>query len=161
MEWEKLFYLPEWDEKKMMQFVEEGDEWKNKASREAARVLYEQWKEVFYMATAVAKTLVAEVPHYADTTQKLMHENLMMVAPKLLSVANSTMYVLKMENAAIIRTNCREFMDQLKWALLTSMADKEHIEMLTTSMEVFKHRFKEWVATFEKDEIIDDWGLFI
>ncbi len=113
------------------------------------------------MAVAIAETLVAELPSYADMTQKFMYENLMIVAPKLLAAAGIRAYVPQMENAAIIRQNCKEFMDQLQFTWLTAMADKEHIETMRESMATFKERFKEWVATFEKDDYMDEWGLFV
>ncbi|RZK29011.1 MAG: hypothetical protein EOO61_21275 [Hymenobacter sp.] len=66
-----------------------------------------------------------------------------------------------MENAALIRYNCKEFLYQLHFTWLTAMADKQHIITLRESMEAFKERFKEWVATFEKDENADEWALFV
>jgi hypothetical protein len=161
MDWKKLFYLPKWDDEKMSQYDDEGDEWKNGPIREVTKAMYLQWEEFFYMAVAVAETLSADERFDPETTQKMMYENLMIVAPKIMGAASTSLYVLKMENAAIIRQNCKEFMDQLKWTWLTALADKEHIETLEASMQLFKERFIEWVATFEKDEFQDEWGLFV
>ena len=39
--------------------------------------------------------------------------------------------------------------------------DKEYGKVIRNDIEVFKGLFKKWVHTFEKDEFIDDRGLFV
>jgi len=41
------------------------------------------------------------------------------------------------------------------------VADKAHKEVIEESIKEFQQLFKEWVATFQKDEYEDEWGLFI
>jgi hypothetical protein len=65
-----------------------------------------------------------------------------------------------MENAAIIRTNCRQMMEQVGFAVLMGWAEKEHKTVINQTLDNFKLTFKTWVATFEKDEFEDEWGLF-
>lgn len=51
-------------------------------------------------------------------------------------------------------------MDQVKFAAIAGHADEEHAEIISDTMDEFKVLFKEWVATFYRDEIEDEWGLF-
>ncbi len=85
----------------------------------------------------------------------------MIVAPKIMVAVGCGLYVLQMENAAIIRTNCRQMMEQVGFAVLMDVADKAHKEVIEESIKEFQQLFKEWVATFQKDEYEDEWGLFI
>ena len=39
--------------------------------------------------------------------------------------------------------------------------DKKYGEIIRNEIEIFKSLFKKWVNTFEKDEFIDEWGLFV
>ena len=92
-------------------------------------------------------------------TRRLIFENLMIVAPKILSAVD-TLYVIQMENAAIIRTNCRQLMEQVSFAALSGIADEEHHQVIEEAMNEFRVLFRQWVATFQPDEFEDEWGLF-
>ena len=49
--------------------------------------------------------------------------------------------------------------------MLTLMAEEvieeAHGQVIRDEIDKFKDLFKIWVATFEKDEYEDEWGLFI
>jgi hypothetical protein len=164
MDLDKLNFLPEWEDDKYS-FDDEGEEWKTAAARTAAKELYLQWREVFGLVIAFAENLCEDSEEtddetYGDVTKKLIYENAMIVAPKILSVAGCGMYVLQMENAAIIRTNCRQLMEQVGFAVLMGIADAEHKKVIEEAMHDFRELFKNWVATFQEDEYVDEWGLF-
>ncbi|HYH14181.1 MAG TPA: hypothetical protein VD794_03110, partial [Flavisolibacter sp.] len=74
--------------------------------------------------------------------------------------AVDTLYMLQMENAAIIRTNCRQLMEQVSFAAMSGIADEAHRDVIEEAMDEFRTLFKQWVATFEPDEFKDEWGLF-
>jgi len=84
----------------------------------------------------------------------------MIVAPKIMGAVGCDLYILKMENATIIRTNCRQMMEQVGFAVLMDMADETHKKVIEESLNEFQNFFREWVATFKKDEYEDEWGLF-
>ena len=152
-----LFTLPEWKENYFPE-SEEGENWKYAADKSAAKSLYNKWREVFQLVMAFTDTLVEE--DSPPTTRDLIYENAMLVAPKIISAAGDTLYIIKMENASIIRTNCRQLMDQVIFAGLTDMAEKYHENIIRQAMDEFRVLFKEWAAMFEKDEFEDEWGLY-
>jgi hypothetical protein len=98
---------------------------------------------------------------YTDDTKKLIYQNIFIVAPKLMGAASVDSYVLKMENASIIRTNCREMMEQIRFAAMVGTADEKYVDAIEDEMDDFKELFREWVSTFRKDEFEDEWGLYI
>ena len=40
-------------------------------------------------------------------------------------------------------------------------ADESYKKVIEQGMNEFRLLFKDWVATFQKDEFEDEWGLFI
>ena len=165
MDLDKLNFLPEWEGDNLNR-GEEGDEWKTPETRAAAKALYVKWREVFGLVLAFAENLcedAAENEHetHEQITKRFIYENAMIVAPKIMGAAGCDLYVLEMENAAIIRTNCRQMMEQIGFAVLMGNADPMHKQVIEESMNEFRGLFKNWVAGFKKDEYEDEWGLFI
>lgn len=66
-------------------------------------------------------------------------------------------YVLKMENAANIRTNAKQMMQQIGFAVLMGWADELHRQEIENALHQFKQLFKQWVTTFQKDHYEDEW----
>jgi hypothetical protein len=161
---DNLNFLPEWEDDKFS-FDDEGEEWKTASSRSASKALYLKWREVFGLVIALAENLVDEPEErgkdtHEEMTQKLIYENAMIVAPKIMSASGCGLYILQMENAAIVRTNCRQLMEQVGFAVMMGFADADHKKVIEEAMAEFRELFKNWVATFQKDEFIDEWGLF-
>ena len=65
-----------------------------------------------------------------------------------------------MENAALIRFNCRQMWEQISFAVLIGTADAAHQKVIEEPLAKFKELFRQWVATFKPDDCEDDWGLF-
>jgi len=165
MDLDKLNFLPEWDDGRF-NFDDDGEEWKTAPSRAAAKAMYLKWREVFGLVIAFAENLSEEPDEdghesRSQTTSRFIYENAVIVAPKIVGAAGCDLYILKMEDAAIIRTNCRQMMEQVGVAVLMGMADETHKNVIEKSMIEFRKLFCEWVATFQKDEFEDEWGLFI
>jgi hypothetical protein len=159
----KLNLLPEWNDEKMNRFkTEEGDEWKTKPAMEIGKALYNQWREIFGLVYAFTDSLIEEESEksHPASTKNLIFQNLMIVAPKLLSAIRVNDYVLKMENAAIIRHNCKEMMVQISFSAMMGNADEQYKEVIESAMDNFRELFKQWIMTFEKDDFNDEWGLF-
>ena len=164
MDLDKLNFLPEWEDDNLN--LDEGDEWKTKEKRNAAKALYLKWREVFGLVLAFTENLcedaaVNESETHEQLTKRFIYENAMIVAPKIMGAAGCDLYVLEMENAAIIRTNCRQMMEQIGFAVLMGNADAAHKQVIEDAMNEFRELFKNWVASFRKDEYEDEWGLFI
>lgn len=153
--------LPEWDDEKMISRLQKGDEWKILPQLEKAKALYNKWREIFQLVESFCETLQdSEEFSHIDDTRKLIHQNIFIVAPKLIGAAGVDSYVLKMENASIIRTNCREMMEQIRFAAMVGTADENYVDAIEDEMDYFKELFREWVSTFRKDEYEDEWGLY-
>lgn len=158
---DKQYILPEWKER-----YNDAAEADNAPSRAAGKPLYEQWREVYHLVMTFAAVL-AEDPESdmpaseAQWTKRLIHENAMIVAPKIISASHTSLYVLQMENAALIRFNCRQLMEQVSYAALTGQADAAYVDVIEEAMEQFRLLFRDWIATFRRDEYEDEWGLFL
>jgi hypothetical protein len=90
----------------------------------------------------------------------MIYQNAYIVAPKILSASGDTLYQIKMENAALIRFNCKQLWDQIAFATLSGDADIAYKIPIEESLDKFKKLFRSWVATFRRDDYEDEWGLF-
>lgn len=154
----RLNPMPPWEEM-FRGNTEQGEAWKFRETIAAAERLYNQWREIFGLAYAYAHNLPEEEGMPQDIRQNML-ENAYIVAPKIMSAAGDTLYQIKMENAALIRFNCRQMMEQIGFAAFTDIGDMDHYEVIQDAMDQFKLLFSEWVATFKPDDFPDEWGLF-
>jgi hypothetical protein len=166
MDLNKLNPLPEWDDERINKpKQDEGDEWKHKEYHQATKALYINWRELFQMIHAFADNLTDNEEDSEDSfeysNKSLIYENIMKIGPKIMGVVNIDSYVIRMEMAAFIRYNCIEMMEQVGYAVMLGYADASHEEVIKEGLETFQQLFKQWVATFEKDDYEDEWGLFV
>jgi hypothetical protein len=164
MDLDDLNFLPPWRDDDFDD-DDDGEEWKRKEAREASKALYLKWRELFALIFAFSENLAGEPEEgkpesHAQSTQQLIYENAMIIAPKIMGASGVDLYILQMENAAIIRTNARQLMEQVGFAVLMGFADESYKKVIEEGMNEFRLLFKKWVATFQKDDIEDDWGLF-
>lgn len=165
MDLDKLNFLPEWNDDNFDDEDEEGEGWKKKEERQAAKALYLKWRDTFGLIYAFADNLAPDPEEgspdtHEQFTKSLIFENALIIGPKLIGAMAVDLYILKMENAAIIRTNSRQLMEQVSFAVLSEFAEEDYKNVIEDSMDEFRVLFKEWVTTFKKDDIEDDWGLF-
>ena len=149
--------LPKWENRS--QNIDKNESWKWSEELRIAEALYNQWREVFGLVMAFVETLPEEEDETLST-KNMIYQNAYIVAPKIMSACGDTLYQIKMENAAIIRFNCRQLWEQIAFAALTGAADKEYKNLIEEALNQFKEWFSQWVATFKKDEYEDEWGLF-
>jgi hypothetical protein len=162
--------LPDWDDKRPSRFPddEEGDEWKSKETTEACKAMYAQWQQVVYLLNGV-------LPQDEDEQQSDEAGYRAMVAVQIwgdIHLAAVTMlssevvhYVGKMEHAAIIR-KCAKDVALALWSLKNydkaeAGLDEGHRKVICAEIDKFRALYKEWIATFRKDEYEDEWGLFV
>ena len=158
-----LNFLPEWDESRYKVGPDDAaEEWRRGPARAIAKAMYNQWREVFGLVVAFAENLAddGEETHPAST-KALIYENVMIVAPKIIGAISMDLYVLKMENASVIRTNAKQMMEQIGFAVLMGWADEAHKQVIEDALYKFRELYKQWVSTFQKDNFEDEWGLFI
>ena len=149
--------LPEWKDRLTKEG--EGEAWKWREELEAAEAAYNKWREVFGLVMAYADTLPEEEEE-SPGTKSMIYQNAYIVAPKILSACGDTLYQIQMENAALVRFNCRQLWDQIAFATFSGEADVAYKKPIEESLDNFKKLFRSWVATFRRDDYEDEWGLF-
>lgn len=178
---DQLSYIPEWgDHRRHYNEVEDGDEWKHKQKNERAEKLYNKWKEIDYLIEAIwdkwdlsAPEPPKEEPNEEEKDEdefslpkemiewhrQEMGRNSAIIPAKISGAEAGDLYVLRMENAAIIRKAAMDvYLDC--HMLEEGVADEQDVELLRNEIDQFRQYFIEWVNGFEKDEYEDDWGLF-
>ena len=166
MNLDDLNFLPEWNDENYDDEDEEGEGWKNREGRGAAKALYLKWPDTFGLIYAFSDDLATDSEDGSSGTHEqvvksLIIENSLIIGAKLRGAMAVDLYILKMENAAIIRTNALQLMEQVRFAVLSNFAEEDYNNVIQDSMDEFRMLFKDWVATFRKDDIEDDWGLFL
>lgn len=157
--------LPEWDDLK--NYEDEGEEWKPNPTKELCIALYNKWREIVFMLNGIIKPVMeayerngADERAIVTSTAAQIFADAHLVSVKIRSSEAAGMYIARMENASIIRTNAQSIASSLL-LLIEEEADEAHINTLREEINSFRALFKQWVASFEKDEFTDDWGLFI
>ncbi len=162
MDFSDMHSLPEWDEHRLLSRCYEGEDWKVKAQLNAARNLYNKWREIFVLVESYCETLQDSGEYdQAQKNKELIWQNLFIVAPKIIGAAGTDCYVLKMENASIVRNNCREMLDQIHFTAMVGASQQNYAEAIEQEMTIFRELFKQWVATFQRGDDEDEWGLFV
>ena len=169
MNFENLNDLPEWDDEymKSLNGEEEGDEWKPTPTLDACKAMYLKWNEIITMLKGALGDAEEEEDEpgqhsagFIRHTKYMLLGDAYEVAAKIRSSEAGRLYILRMENAAIIRKNAQ----YIKTAMLgmdTEMGiDADHCDVIRDEIDNFRVLYKAWVATFEKDEFEDEWGLF-
>jgi hypothetical protein len=163
---ENLSGIPDWDEERFRtQEAELGAEWKKGHKHQKAAQLYNQWKSVLLLLLGLYDSLKdSEESFDKDFFEKekaMMLEDAYLVGAKIRGAEGGDLYVLRMENASMIRKAAQAVYIHVSSLSMLGLADDSYIEAVRNEIEKFRRYFKEWVASFEKDEFEDEWGLFI
>lgn len=148
----------------------EGEEWKPRPSLEASKSLYEQWRQIYSLIQAALP--IEEIPNEADGgrsdeeafmqhSMAMIWEDVHVVAVKIQSAEVMDMYVLRVENAAIIHKASQSVASALRSFPIREGGDEAHIRLVRKEIDVFRELFKSWLATFARDEYEDEWGVFL
>jgi len=161
--------LPDWDDDyiKGLSDDEEGDEWKPNPTRDACKAMYVKWNEIIIMLNGAIGDIEDEdepgqhEASFIRDRKGMILGDAFEVGAKIRSSEAGSLYVLRMENAAIIRKNAQ----YIKSAMLSFNMEEEiedsYCEAIRNEIDNFKELFKVWIGTFKKDEYEDEWGLFV
>ena len=159
-----LSNIPDWDDDKFKTSEESGESWKTQPLKDASRALYEQWQQVM----VGINSLFASVDVEDEASKEFWEDQKMMlladayqIAVKIQSTASAEMYVLQMENAAIIRKNAIFISGQLLSFAYQELVEIAHAEAVRADVQQFRLLFRQWISFFKKDEFEDDWGIFV
>jgi hypothetical protein len=162
---DNLSSLPEWDDERLNRLGDqEGEEWKPNPTREACKALYQQWQQVMTVLNGLLESVKAgehSLPQeMLDDHKQMILGDAYEVAAKIRSSEAGSLYILRMENAAIIRKNAQFIKTSIAGLMMEEAIDEKHGEIVREEIDTFRLLFKQWVNTFQKDEFEDEWGLF-
>ncbi len=162
MNLDDLNELPEWKKDD----DEDGEEWKPNHTRELCKAMYKQWNTVLFVLKAALDSMKEPT---ADSlfTQEYVDEHKAMVLGDAYEVGAKIrssevgLYIIRMENAAIIRKNAQFIKISSNNFIAEELISEEYNKVVRNEIDKFRELFKQWVASFEKDEYEDEWGLFV
>ncbi len=160
--------FPEWDNERYRN--DDGDEWKTGLKNERAKKLYNQWQQVFLLVEALCDGLktvsddesdpFAIDEEYLQHLKEMMLGDAMIIPAKIVGAEGGDMYVLRMENAAIIRKAADDTYKQCSSFRMMGISTDAELDAVRAEIDIFRQYFKEWVAGFVRDDWEDEWGLF-
>ena len=166
MDFDHLSDLPEWDDDEFKDEDDEGEGWKPNPTKDTCKKLYQQWQQVMIVLKGAFDAMNIEEKEggfpadYWEDHKGMLLGDAYQVAVKIKS-SEAGLYTIRMENASIIRKNAQF----IKSAMLTMMSEgvieEEYGKIIRNEIDKFRELFKAWVATFQKDEYEDEWGLFV
>lgn len=163
--------LPEWDDDRMRSLSdddeEDGDEWKPTPTYDACKAMYVKWNEIITMLNGALGDMEDEdEPGQHDASFIRDRKGMILgdafeVGAKIRSSEIGRMYILRMENAAIIRKNAQSIKSAMLSFNMEDELEDSYCEAIRDEIDNFRELFKTWISTFEKDEFEDEWGLFV
>ena len=169
MDFENLSDLPEWDDEEFDRLDEstKGESWKPDFTRSASKALYQQWQQVMIVLQGVLETMNTEQrpdgfpSGYWEDHKAMLLGDAYQVGVKIKSAEAGDLYMIRMENATIIRKNAQFIKSSMLSMIAEKVIEKDHGYVIREEIDKFRLLFKKWVASFQKDEFEDEWGLFV
>jgi hypothetical protein len=162
---DNLSELPEWDDHEFEDEDAKAESWKPNPTKLACKAMYQQWNTVLVLLKAAFDSL--KTPHedaifgpdYWDHHKDIIISDAYEIGAKIKS-SEAGLYILRMENAAIIRKNAQFIYTSMHSFVEEEIMEDMHRQIIRDEIDKFRALFKAWVATFEKDDYEDEWGLF-
>lgn len=136
-------------------------EWLDDFNDEEGEELYAQWREIVFLLNGIVELALDSKNEMLICAAKQVINDAYVVGVKIRSSEAGNIYILKMENAAIIRQLAQGIPSALLLLTEDSIIDQPYIQVLRSEINKFRKLYVEWISTFEKDDIVDEWGLFI
>jgi hypothetical protein len=166
MDYDNLSDLPEWEDDEFNDEEDEGETWKPNPTREACKALYEQWQQVMIVLNGALDSMRIEEKEdgfpaeYWEDHKGMLLGDAYQVAVKVKSSEAGDMYMIRMENAGIIRKNAQFIKSAMLTMIAEEVIEEAHGMVIREEIDKFRELFKIWVNTFKKDEFEDEWGLY-
>ena len=123
--------------------------------------IYQKAMEIYDLTKRITDTFDKENDYapYRD----IMLEDAMIIPAKIAGAEAMDDFILKMENAVVIKIHARSLLTQTSALRYLAALDEEYIKLLRDEIEDFRALFKKWVQTFDIDTTKegDGWGLFV
>ena len=166
MNCDHLSDLPDWDDDEFKDKDSESEEWKLNLTSELCKAMYKQWNTVVLVLKAAFDSMKEPGEgsllnkEYLEDQKEIILGDAYEVAAKIRS-SEVGLYIIRMENAAIIRKNAQFIKVSTNSFIVDDLMEEEHRQVIRDEIDKFRELFKLWVATFEKDDCEDEWGLFV
>ena len=123
--------------------------------------IYQKALEIFDLTSRIADTF--DKDESVKPYHGIMVEDSAIIPAKIAGAEAMDDYILKMENAVIIKIHARSLFTQTAALGYLTGVDEEYLQLLRNEIEEFKLLFKAWVKTFEINTTKegDGWGLFV
>jgi len=123
--------------------------------------IYKKALEILDLTQQIVDTFDDE--DTAKIHRQIMLEDSMIIPAKIAGAEAMDDYVLKMENATVIKIHARSLLTQTSSAKYLDLLDERYLQLLRDEIEAFRLLFKQWVKTFDIDTTKegDGWGLFV
>jgi hypothetical protein len=123
--------------------------------------IYKKALEILDLTSQIVETFKED--EFAKMHRQHMMEDAMIIPAKIAGAEAMDDYILKMENATIIKIHARSLLTQTSSAKYLEIQDPRYLQLLRDEIESFRLLFKEWTATFETGTTKegDGWGLFV
>jgi hypothetical protein len=166
MKFDHLSDLPEWDDEDFRHEEEEGESWKPNPTRDACKALYQQWQQVMIVLNGALDSMNTYTgedgfpAEYWEDHKGMLLGDAYQVAVKIKSSEAGGLYMIRMENATIIRKNAQFIKSSMLTMMSEGVIEEAHGKVIRAEIDTFRFAFRDWVATFQRDEFEDEWGLF-
>lgn len=123
--------------------------------------IYKKALEILDLTQQIVDTFDDE--DTAKIHRQIMLEDAMIIPAKIAGAEAMEDYILKMENATVVKIHARSLLTQTSSAKYLDLQDERYLQLLRDEIEAFRLLFKKWVQSFEIDTTKegDGWGLFV
>jgi hypothetical protein len=123
--------------------------------------IYKKALEILDLTEQIVDTFNDE--DTARIHRQIMLEDAMIIPAKIAGAEAMDDYILKMENATVIKIHARSLLTQTSSAKYLDLQDERYLQLLRDEIEAFRQLFKEWIQSFETGTTKegDGWGLFV
>jgi hypothetical protein len=123
---------------------------------------------IYQKAMSISKlvdSLMLALPEddvFLQQSKGMMMEDAIIIPAKIAGAEGGSLFSIRMQNAAIIRSHALHLYAQLgSLRFHSKFKDLEYVTLLRHELDEFRLLFVEWVATFDKENYIwDEWELF-
>lgn len=124
--------------------------------------IFQKAEEIRELTQRIVETMDKNDPQ-SEIQSSLMLEDSIIIPAKIAGAEAVDDFILKMENAVIIKIHARGLLARTSSLKYLELVDPEYLQLLRDEIEAFRLLFKKWIASFQIDTTKegDGWGLFI
>jgi hypothetical protein len=127
-----------------------------------ATPIFQKAEEIRDLTQRIVETMDKNDPE-SEIQSSLMLEDSMIIPAKIAGAEAVDDYILKMENAVIIKIHARSLLTRTASLKYLELVAPAYLQLLRDEIEAFRLLFRKWVASFELNTTKegDGWGLFV